>query len=251
MAQDLKARRADLEARLSELGGRLSSIVSDVKQEHSADAAEQAQERENDEVLDAIGNETRESIAQRKRQFSGSRRQLRVARPAARPSPEASRRPSGVYPLHQLRRLSGAAPVPPTLQRHRQSHENKPRRSASVCVLCSASARPARKAGRFGGSRALMCSRGGILLDTPGGDLRIRPPFVGVPSRGFGFFKRLETDRVQNQRIRIRLKAFDHRLIDSSTQEIVETARRTGAQVRGPIPLPTRKERSRCWYHRT
>jgi|TARA_X000000950_G_scaffold43926_2_gene49517 small subunit ribosomal protein S10 len=48
---------------------------------------------------------------------------------------------------------------------------------------------------------------------------------------------------VQNQRIRIRLKAFDHRLIDVSTQEIVDTAKRTGAQVRGPIPLPTRKER--------
>ena len=46
-----------------------------------------------------------------------------------------------------------------------------------------------------------------------------------------------------NQRIRIRLKAFDHRLIDISAQEIVETAKRTGAQVRGPIPLPTRKER--------
>jgi small subunit ribosomal protein S10 len=46
-----------------------------------------------------------------------------------------------------------------------------------------------------------------------------------------------------NQRIRIRLKAFDHRLIDQSAVEIVETARRTGAQVRGPIPLPTRKER--------
>ena len=42
---------------------------------------------------------------------------------------------------------------------------------------------------------------------------------------------------MQNQRIRIRLKAFDHRLIDTSTQEIVETAKRTGAQVRGPIPL--------------
>ena len=48
---------------------------------------------------------------------------------------------------------------------------------------------------------------------------------------------------MQNQKIRIRLKAFDHRLIDSSAQEIVETAKRTGAQVRGPIPLPTRKER--------
>jgi len=48
---------------------------------------------------------------------------------------------------------------------------------------------------------------------------------------------------VQNQRIRIRLKAFDHRLIDVSTQEIVDTAKRTGAQVKGPIPLPTRIER--------
>ena len=48
---------------------------------------------------------------------------------------------------------------------------------------------------------------------------------------------------MSNQRIRIRLKAFDHRLIDQSTSEIVDTAKRTGAQVRGPIPLPTRKER--------
>ena len=48
---------------------------------------------------------------------------------------------------------------------------------------------------------------------------------------------------MQNQKIRIRLKAFDHRLIDTSAQEIVDTAKRTGAQVRGPIPLPTRKER--------
>ena len=48
---------------------------------------------------------------------------------------------------------------------------------------------------------------------------------------------------MQNQRIRIKLKAFDHRLIDQSTREIVETARRTGAHVKGPIPLPTNKER--------
>ena len=48
---------------------------------------------------------------------------------------------------------------------------------------------------------------------------------------------------MQNQRIRIRLKAFDHRLIDQSTQEIVDTAKRTGAQVKWPIPLPTNKER--------
>ena len=48
---------------------------------------------------------------------------------------------------------------------------------------------------------------------------------------------------MQNQRIRIRLKAFVHRLIDQSTQEIVDTAKRTGAQVKGPIPLPTNKEK--------
>jgi small subunit ribosomal protein S10 len=46
-----------------------------------------------------------------------------------------------------------------------------------------------------------------------------------------------------DQRIRIKLKAFDHRLIDRSASEIVETAKRTGATVRGPIPLPTRIER--------
>ena len=46
-----------------------------------------------------------------------------------------------------------------------------------------------------------------------------------------------------SQRIRIRLKAFDHRLIDQSAREIVETAKRTGAQVRGPIPLPTKIKR--------
>ena len=46
-----------------------------------------------------------------------------------------------------------------------------------------------------------------------------------------------------NQRIRIRLKAFDHRLIDRSAHEIVDTAKRTGAQVLGPIPLPSKKER--------
>lgn len=45
------------------------------------------------------------------------------------------------------------------------------------------------------------------------------------------------------QKVRIRLKAFDHRLIDKSTREIVETAKRTGAQIRGPIPLPTKIER--------
>ena len=45
------------------------------------------------------------------------------------------------------------------------------------------------------------------------------------------------------QRIRIKLKAFDHRVLDQSVIEIVETAKRTGAQVAGPIPLPLRMER--------
>ena len=48
---------------------------------------------------------------------------------------------------------------------------------------------------------------------------------------------------MQKQKIRIRLKAFDHRLIDNSAREIVETAKRTGAIVRGPVPLPTRMQR--------
>ncbi len=48
---------------------------------------------------------------------------------------------------------------------------------------------------------------------------------------------------MESQNIRIRLKAFDHRVLDQSTLEIVNTARRTGAQVRGPIPLPTRIEK--------
>ena len=48
---------------------------------------------------------------------------------------------------------------------------------------------------------------------------------------------------VKSQKIRIRLKAFDYRLIDQSALEIVETAKRTGAVVKGPVPLPTRKER--------
>lgn len=44
------------------------------------------------------------------------------------------------------------------------------------------------------------------------------------------------------QKIRIRLKAYDHELLDSSAQRIVETAKRTGAEVSGPVPLPTEKE---------
>jgi elongation factor Tu len=64
-----------------------------------------------------------------------------------------------------------------------------------------------------------------------GKDLRLSPPgLTGLKT-------------MANQNIRIRLKSFDHRLIDTSAKEIVETARRTGAQVRGPIPLPSKTER--------
>ena len=48
---------------------------------------------------------------------------------------------------------------------------------------------------------------------------------------------------MQRERIRIRLKSYDHRVLDQSTWEIVETAKRTGAQVAGPIPLPTMKSK--------
>ncbi|NQT84315.1 30S ribosomal protein S10 [bacterium] len=48
---------------------------------------------------------------------------------------------------------------------------------------------------------------------------------------------------MEEQKIRIRLKAFDHRLLDQSVQEIVDTAKRTGARVVGPVPLPTKVER--------
>ena len=53
----------------------------------------------------------------------------------------------------------------------------------------------------------------------------------------------LEGYEMDSQKIRIRLKAFDYKLIDQSAQEIVDTAKRTGAVVKGPVPLPTRIER--------
>ena len=68
-------------------------------------------------------------------------------------------------------------------------------------------------------------TRGGFDGSAPGGGLgRVRATMV-------------------NQKIRIRLKAYDHRLLDQSTTEIVDTARRTGARVAGPIPLPTVRNR--------
>jgi len=52
-----------------------------------------------------------------------------------------------------------------------------------------------------------------------------------------------KSENTTTQKIRIKLKAFDHKLIDQSAIEIVETAKRTGARIRGPIPLPTKMER--------
>ena len=49
---------------------------------------------------------------------------------------------------------------------------------------------------------------------------------------------------MQSQKIRIRLRAYDHKLLDQSAQEIVDTAKRTGARVAGPIPLPTKINRT-------
>src|SRR5579864_176239 len=76
-----------------------------------------------------------------------------------------------------------------------------------------------------------------------------RPPSVGVRSYVLFSFggatppRSLQGIVMQNQKIRIRLKAFDYRLIDQSAAEIVDTAKRTGAIVRGPVPLPTRIQR--------
>jgi small subunit ribosomal protein S10 len=66
-------------------------------------------------------------------------------------------------------------------------------------------------------------------------------PGSAHPEAGPSLFT--EEFQMADQKIRIRLKAYDHRLIDRSASEIVETAKRTGAQVRGPIPLPTKLER--------
>ncbi|MBC7502070.1 MAG: 30S ribosomal protein S10 [Herminiimonas sp.] len=64
-----------------------------------------------------------------------------------------------------------------------------------------------------------------------------------APQAGTATKAAQNTKASQNQKIRIRLKAFDYRLIDQSALEIVDTAKRTGAVVRGPVPLPTRIQR--------
>src|SRR3954452_13454746 len=69
---------------------------------------------------------------------------------------------------------------------------------------------------------------------------RGRPGRTGAGSRFGGNCKERTMGK---QKIRIRLRAYDHRVLDNSTKEIVNTAKRTGARVRGPIPLPTHIER--------
>jgi small subunit ribosomal protein S10 len=68
-------------------------------------------------------------------------------------------------------------------------------------------------------------------------------PAVVPRMRLSGWRNRTLKAEVEGQRIRIRLKAFDHRLLDQSVEEIVDTAKRTGAAVVGPVPLPTKVER--------
>lgn len=75
---------------------------------------------------------------------------------------------------------------------------------------------------------------------------QVRPGLFGVLVLVFelyGVNGREDGIDMDRQNIRIRLKAFDHRVLDHSTREIVQTAKRTGATVRGPIPLPTKLEK--------
>ena len=80
------------------------------------------------------------------------------------------------------------------------------------------------------------------LFNAKACDTRVCHVFNQLESQGSSY-KRNRYLMIEAQNIRIRLKAFDHRLLDASTKEIVHTAKRTGANVRGPIPLPTRIEK--------
>jgi small subunit ribosomal protein S10 len=76
-----------------------------------------------------------------------------------------------------------------------------------------------------------------------GGPEGLPPSRPGAHGREAGRHRSLQGTVMQKQKIRIRLKAFDYKLIDQSALEIVDTAKRTGAIVRGPVPLPTRQQR--------
>jgi ribosomal protein S10 len=85
------------------------------------------------------------------------------------------------------------------------------------------------------------------LLTRQGSVPGLHSPSIGMIANDHPVRRHRDTNEepymATNQSIRIRLKAFDHRLIDNSAREIVDTAKRTGATVKGPIPLPLRKER--------
>src|SRR5215204_4514831 len=66
---------------------------------------------------------------------------------------------------------------------------------------------------------------------------------TGFLARRFNRLESLLYEIMLNEKIRIKLKAYDHRVLDQSTQEIVDTAKRTGARIAGPIPLPTIKNK--------
>jgi small subunit ribosomal protein S10 len=73
--------------------------------------------------------------------------------------------------------------------------------------------------------------------------VRIRFFDLGPVERYLGSLRNFRTYEMLNEKIRIRLKAYDYRVLDQSATEIVDTARRTGARVAGPIPLPTVKNK--------
>lgn len=104
---------------------------------------------------------------------------------------------------------------------------------------------PQRRAGRSGlevSSLFRSGSEAGLTLSSVAVVLIIKQaakPVLALPARTFFQVNLMAT----NQKIRIRLKAFDYKLIDQSAAEIVDTAKRTGAVVRGPVPLPTRIQR--------
>ena len=84
------------------------------------------------------------------------------------------------------------------------------------------------------------------MIPRAAGPLRSEREMTGSHSKRFAGRLQKAGERkkaMAGQRIRIRLKAYDYRVLDTSTGEIVETAKRTGAQVAGPIPLPTMKNK--------
>jgi len=83
------------------------------------------------------------------------------------------------------------------------------------------------------------------VADTPGPFVMVEAAVIGKFPRSMSDFKLGDRRRehfMAKQKIRIRLKAYDHRILDQSAEKIVETAKRSGAGVSGPIPLPTERQ---------